>query len=109
MTMIATLTMNPAIDVAYSVESIAPTNKLRSSGERYDPGGGGINVAWVIARLGGAVPAFYLSGGASGPAFDGLVDRHMVARTRIPISRDTRLSSVVFERSTDRPPLSGPC
>jgi 6-phosphofructokinase 2 len=102
MTMIATLTMNPAIDAAYAVETVVHTHKMRSSGERYDPGGGGINVARVIARLGGAVRAYYLSGGATGPALDGLLDRHMLARTRIPIAGDTRLSSVVFERSTGK-------
>ncbi|APZ99619.1 hypothetical protein BWQ93_14840 [Sphingopyxis sp. QXT-31] len=49
---IATLTMNPAIDVAYEADRVMHTHKIRSRHERYDPGGGGINVARVVARLG---------------------------------------------------------
>ena len=41
---IATLTMNPTIDVAYEVESVFHTRKMRTSGECYAPGGGGINL-----------------------------------------------------------------
>lgn len=45
MTNIATLTLNPTIDVACSVERIDHTNKMRAADESTDPGGGGINVA----------------------------------------------------------------
>ena len=49
---IVTLTVNPSIDVATSVERVAPFHKLRCGAERRDPGGGGINVARVMKRLG---------------------------------------------------------
>jgi 6-phosphofructokinase 2 len=97
---IATLTMNPSIDAAYDVEVVRPMRKMRSTGERYDPGGGGINVARVLARFGVPVRAYYLSGGATGAALDALLNQHMLARTRVPISGNTRFSSAVFERST---------
>ena len=42
---IVTLTLNPAIDLACSAESVNHTHKVRTSGEHIDPGGGGINVA----------------------------------------------------------------
>src|SRR5262245_33985964 len=45
MAAIATLTMNPALDIATSTDRVEPTHKLRYSVPRYDPGGGGINVA----------------------------------------------------------------
>jgi hypothetical protein len=50
---IATLTMNPTIDVSYTVRRMTPTHKMRTLNERHDPGGGGINVARVFVRLGG--------------------------------------------------------
>jgi 6-phosphofructokinase 2 len=45
---IATLTMNPAIDVSLAVDRIQSGVKLRCRGGTRDPGGGGINVARVV-------------------------------------------------------------
>lgn len=100
MTRIATLTLNPTIDVAFEVERLWPTHKMRGEGERHDPGGGGINVARVVARLGGDCRCYYLSGGATGVALDALIDLHMLARSRVPIRGETRVSTSVFERSS---------
>ncbi|MCC2663642.1 MAG: 1-phosphofructokinase, partial [Geminicoccaceae bacterium] len=44
---ILTLTLNPAIDASCQAEVVRPIHKIRTSDERYDPGGGGINVARV--------------------------------------------------------------
>jgi len=100
MPVIATLTMNPTIDIAYEVDRIAPTNKLRSHGERYDPGGGGINVARVFVRLGGNAECHYLSGGATGVALDGLMDLHQLVRRPVRIAGATRAACNVHERET---------
>lgn len=99
---IATLTMNPTIDVAYEVERVFHTRKMRTCSERYSPGGGGINVARVFVRLGGNARCYYLSGGATGPAFDGLVDLHQLVRVRIPISEPTRLATAVYDRHSGK-------
>lgn len=54
---IVTLTMNPALDITTSADRVLPTDKIRCRGTRYDPGGGGINVARVARtrciRVGG--------------------------------------------------------
>lgn len=97
---IATLTMNPTIDISYEVDRVVPTQKLRSSAENYAAGGGGINVARVFTRLGGRAHCLYLSGGATGVAFDGLVDRLGLAHTRIAIAGDTRVATTVHERAS---------
>lgn len=97
MTRIATLTMNPTIDVSYEVDRVFHTHKMRTRNERYDPGGGGINVARVFCRLGGEARCFYLSGGATGVALDGLIDQHQLLRTRIPIADETRVAAAVLE------------
>ncbi|WP_375196368.1 1-phosphofructokinase family hexose kinase [Sphingobium sp.] len=99
---IVTLTMNPAIDVAYEADQVFHTRKIRARQEHYDPGGGGINVARVIARLGGTARAYYLSGGATGCALDGLLDQHALVRSRIPIKGDTRVSTSIYERETGK-------
>lgn len=93
MTSIATLTLNPTIDVAYEVERVFHTRKMRTLSEDYSPGGGGINVARVFVRLGGHARCYYLSGGGTGTALDGLMDLHQMVRTRIPIQGVTRVST----------------
>ncbi|GAA0284970.1 hypothetical protein GCM10009127_28310 [Alteraurantiacibacter aestuarii] len=97
---IATLTMNPTIDVACSVERLQHSHKMRAGEQSCDPGGGGINVARVFVRLGGNARCYYLSGGATGIALDGLLDLHQLVRTRIPIAGQTRVSTAVLERES---------
>lgn len=97
---IATLTMNPTIDVALQVDRVVATHKLRGTDELHAPGGGGICVARVFVRLGGNARCYYLSGGPMGVALDGLIDLHRLVRTKIPIQGETRLCTSVFERET---------
>jgi len=99
---IATLTLNPTIDGSSDAETVQHTHKVRTSNERFDPGGGGINVARVLARLGNAVEALYLAGGVTGPVLDGLLDRAGLARQRIAISGDTRISLAVHDRQSGK-------
>lgn len=97
---IATLTLNPAVDSACEAERVQPTHKVRTFAQRYDPGGGGINVARVLARLGGTVEAVYLAGGVTGALLDELMDIAGIKRHRIAIHDHTRMSMAVFERAT---------
>lgn len=100
MTGIATLTLNPALDLSFEVDRIFPTHKMRGRHERHDPGGGGINVARVFVRLGGNARCFYLSGGSAGVALDGLLDLHRLVRSRVAIHGETRISTSVYERES---------
>lgn len=97
---IVTLTLNPAIDGASRAEAVRPTRKIRTTGDRYDPGGGGVNVARVIAELGGAALPVYLAGGATGDVLDQLMRERGLAFRRVPIAGHTRISLTVFETST---------
>lgn len=97
---ITTLTLNPSIDNACEADVVRHTQKTRTFNERLDPGGGGINVARVLGRLGARVHALYLAGGFTGRLLDELLEREQVARTRLVIADDTRMSVAVYERST---------
>ncbi len=99
---IATLTMNPTIDVAYEVDRVIHTHKMRAQDQRCDPGGGGINVARVFVRLGGNARCYYLSGGPTGAALDGLLDLHQLVKTRIATHGQTRVSTAVLERESGK-------
>jgi 6-phosphofructokinase 2 len=99
---IVTLTLNPAIDAACQADEIRPIQKIRTVDERYDPGGGGINVARVIRELGGEAVAVYFAGGLTGQAFNDMVDAIGLERRVIPIAAATRVSHTVYERSSGR-------
>jgi 6-phosphofructokinase 2 len=97
---VRTLTLNPAIDVSSDTEKVEPERKVRTCNERIDPGGGGINVARVLHRLGMSVEAIYLAGGATGGSLDKLLERTGLTRRLVGISDDTRTSLTVHEHST---------
>lgn len=97
---IVTLTLNPALDLSTSVERLIPGHKLRCGEPRRDPGGGGINVARVITRLGGAVTAVYPAGGPSGAMLQRLLRHEGVTSHAVFTRRDTRENVHVFEEAT---------
>jgi len=99
---IVTLTLNPTIDVAYSLDHLVHTDKLRAVSQQCDPGGGGINVARVFVRMGGFARCIYMSGGSTGIALDALLDLHQLVRVRISIQGETRISATVFEEAYGR-------
>jgi 6-phosphofructokinase 2 len=92
--------MNPAVDVSTSVERMTPAHKLRCSTAQQDPGGGGINVARVILRLGGNVMTIYPVGGATGQLLRRLVDAEEIQSVTDELSEETRLSFTVMEKET---------
>jgi 6-phosphofructokinase 2 len=100
LTQIVTLTANPAIDLSTSVSKLAPFSKLRCAPPQRDPGGGGINVARVIKRLGGDVIAIYPSGGSTGQLLRGLMDREGMRSITTPTLEETREDFTVFEEAT---------
>lgn len=97
---IVTLTMNPAVDVTTSVDVVRPTDKLRCATTRYDPGGGGINVARVAHVLGASVSAVFPAGGATGDVVMSLLTDAEVPFQQVAVNAPTRESFTVNETST---------
>ncbi len=99
-TAVVTVTVNPAVDVSMSVARMLPDHKLRSEGWAREPGGGGVNVARVLRRLGIAARAFVVVGGATGEELVDLVRADGVDVDRFDIDGTTRESMAVTETST---------
>jgi len=100
MPVIATLTLNPAIDVSTSAERVEPTRKLRCRPGRRDPGGGGINVARVASRLGAEAIAVYPSAGLAGQLLHRLVELEGLRSVAVPVSGEAREDFTVLDEST---------
>nr|QDP27334.1 1-phosphofructokinase family hexose kinase [Bradyrhizobium cosmicum] len=92
--------MNPAVDISTSVKKMLPFTKMRCAEAQRDPGGGGINVARVLNRLGAEATAIYPAGGATGQTLAALVEREAVRSIVIPTSNDTREDITVFDETT---------
>lgn len=97
---IATLTLNPAVDKSSQVESVAAEIKLRCDAPTFDPGGGGINVARAVHKLGGQALAIYTAGGGPGQMLRTLLEKENIPCQPIAIADYTRESLTIFERST---------
>lgn len=95
-----TLTLNPALDLATCTDHVAPTHKLRCGPAQRFAGGGGINVARVLHRLGADVQAWALTGGAAGAQVQKLLADEGVATRLQPIAGDTRENFSVVETTT---------
>lgn len=97
-----TLTLNPALDLATTTDHVAPTHKLRCGPVQRFAGGGGINVARVLHRLGADVYAWALAGGAAGTQVRQLLAAEGVPTLLQPISGDTRENFSVVETTTSQ-------
>jgi 6-phosphofructokinase 2 len=97
---IATLTVNPTIDINTNVEQVIPGRKLRCEPPRREPGGGGINVSRAIHRLGGTSVLLYLGGGPTGEMLQSLLEAEGLEPRRIPISGWTRENTHVVEEGS---------
>ncbi len=97
---ILTLTLNPTIDLSSHADVVRPTHKIRTSDESFEPGGGGINVARVVAELGGAAELVYFAGGVTGAFLDELLGTIGLSGHRIPIAGQTRIAHTVHEHQT---------
>lgn len=101
MTPILTITLNPALDLATETDVVRPGTKLRCGPPRTDPGGGGINVARAVQRLGGQAFALVASGGATGAQMLALLAMEGVRTGLLAAPGDTRISLSVHDGATD--------
>ena len=99
---IVTLTMNPAIDVSTSVDYVVPDEKLRCGPPTYEAGGGGINVARAIRKLGGDALALFPAGGPAGHLLASLLAAEGVPHRAMPVAAWTRENLNATETVTRR-------
>jgi 6-phosphofructokinase 2 len=102
MSTIITITFSPCIDKSTSVASLMPEKKLKCAAPKSEPGGGGINVARVIKKLGGNATAIYPAGGYTGKFFDRLLADENIPAITIESQNETRENIIILDESTNQ-------
>lgn len=99
--MIATVTINPALDKSSMVEKLIPEKKLRCSNMTIEAGGGGINVSKAIQKLGGESIAIFPMGGLNGKFLKQILEIQDISCMAIPVKNETRENFTITELSTN--------
>ncbi|GAA6142238.1 1-phosphofructokinase family hexose kinase [Hydrogenophaga sp. 5NK40-0174] len=92
--------MNPSVDLSTDTPKVEPVHKLRCSEGVHDAGGGGINVARVLHRLGAPCITLCPSGGPTGHWLETRMREEGLVCQFVPIAGETRVSFTVHEAST---------
>ena len=100
--MIYTVTLNPALDRAITVERLLPDDTTRVISEKMYAAGKGIDVSRVIREMGGPTVALGLVGGFDGLQLEGLLINAGVMTSFTRISGETRTNIILREKETGR-------
>ncbi len=101
MAAIVTITFNPCIDKSCYIDALVPDKKLRCTPFVNEAGGGGINVARALKKLGSEALAVYLAGGYTGIVLHELLQQEGVDAIAIDTKMDTRENIMVTDKSTN--------
>ncbi len=97
-TMIVTVTLNAALDVAYDVEALVPHATHRVLEVRARAGGKGVNVARVLRQLGQDAVVTGLAGGHTGTLIRADLAASGLPDALVPISRESRRTLAIVSR-----------
>ncbi len=95
------MTLSPSVDYGVHLEHLEPEEKLRADVTQVEPGGGGVQVARALRRLGGEVEAIVALGGVTGATLRQLLLGEGLRLHAVDVSRDTRPSLTVFVADED--------
>lgn len=93
--------LNPAVDVTSDVARVMPTRKMRTRNQRQEAGGGAVNVARMIAELGGDPDLLICSGGATGALLEDMLSSLPIRVDVVRTAEMTRISFMVHEEETN--------
>jgi 6-phosphofructokinase 2 len=99
---IVTLTLNPAVDLCWESGRLSAVGKNRARVRARTAGGGGINVARGVIRLGGRATAVHTAGREIGGLLDRLLEEEGIDHVSVAIAGETREGMVLYETDTRR-------
>ncbi|HBX55489.1 1-phosphofructokinase [Pseudomonas sp. UBA2684] len=108
MARILSLTLNPALDLTVSLDTLQPGAVNRSQGLSSHAAGKGLNVAQVLADLGHKVTVSGFLGAANAAPFEALFARRGFVDAFVRVPGETRSNIKLAERSGRITDLNGP-
>ena len=99
--LVTTFTMNPAVDLFGDTQEIFADSKSRCIQTALIPGGGGINVARNMRRMGSDTVAVFPAGGPNGQYLAHLLDKDGQRYHAIPTAAHTRQNFAITDNSRD--------
>ena len=106
--MIHTVTVNPALDLTYRVDEIVFDDTVRADEVLRAPGGKGINVSRVAARLGHATVAMGFVGGMTGEELRERLEAESVRTWFTHADGSTRTNAIIQDANGHQIRVSGP-
>ena len=95
--MIVTVTFNPAVDLTVQIdEPMEPNRTLRSRDARFDPGGGGINVAQYLSAMEHPCAATGIIGGFTGSFIEDELESEGINTDFTEVQEPTRLNTTAI-------------
>ncbi|QDT93605.1 1-phosphofructokinase family hexose kinase [Gimesia algae] len=96
---IATLTLNPCLDVSYEFPSLVRDEKVRANHTRFDPGGNGINVGRALKQLDAPATNCCILAGEIGELVARLVGNQLDNLVAVRMSGETRINCTILEEN----------
>jgi len=100
--MIATITLNPSLDIHITVHGLVVDGTNRWTNSRLYAGGKGIDVSRAIHEMGGRSVAYGFIGGSPGRQVEILLDKEGVPFSFTPIERETRTNFIITDTKTSQ-------
>jgi len=100
--MIATVTLNPSLDITITVDGLVVDETNRWKNSRIYAGGKGIDVSRAVHEMGGRTVAYGFIGGSPGRQVEILLDKEGVSFSFTPIERETRTNFIITDTKTSQ-------
>lgn len=96
---VLTITLNPSVDISTETDEVIIDEKTRCTQPAHDPGGGGINVARVLSRLGIDAEALFIAGGYTGDKLIHMLEEESIHCHVIRSPQLTRQNIAIIDNS----------
>ncbi len=97
---IALLTLNPAVDITYTVPHLIADQKAHALATRFDPGGNGINIGRGLMRLNRRADNFCVIAGETGHLLERLLQHHLETVHYERVTGETRINGTILEQDS---------
>lgn len=101
--MIATVTLNPALDKSIYIDRLRPNDANRITKTETDAGGKGVNASRVLKELGSETLALGFLGGQTGSFIEHVLNDEGIPTDFVHVGSDTRTNIAVQEASGSPP------